>query len=692
MTSFNFKEWLIQLEIISENIIVKYYNQNHVLYTRTEPAPTDIYIDFLNDEFSSYEIYAYKAVKEGHASIGERVTHVGIIKKDPIEAGSIEDFAFLKNLIQELANSKLQPVPTKEQGSFIDTAFKQAKKEGETVPEMDPVETGFTTGQALPDFELGQEDTHQISPGIKVSRATGSWSQFFETINAEASVKKIIECIENAAKPLVNNPVKEKNLIDKIIIVNRMTRQTIKIMQSDQGKQKQENWEINASKKISHLKYLVGEYLDDAPNFRAKLLNAINTYNLKEIAQKSQPKNFGISKQELMKFNDEVYSEHPYIRAFLLGLDDQDKIRQLELLSQQENDFDLMQTLVYYFWQNHIQKFENPATASLYLSVIHKILYTYGNLFQQLEPEQFESLKEKITNQINNGEFNPYDNYEDLLDLSSVLDLHPKMVATFDQLKAEIENKKRKRKEARELQTEKLKYLLGENEAKYLILGKESWQPIPDEYINWHNEIDLEYFSDNIIEDDEDISNAAYEKAEEDALEEVEEKESQSYGKDEQEVEKDIDSYFYDFIDEEQPDEIDENMTDDEAKAVIKKDLKQAFIAWRIEMLQKEEEEESSRYEPEVDESDINKYIKEFKLEKFWQDGFVIMQHVEENEIEITLAKNRWLEFKKILQKTIQYNLKEEGYWKDYTKISINFVPNGGETKSVFDWLQELEN
>jgi hypothetical protein len=77
-----------------------------------------------------------------------------------------------------------------------------------------------------------------------------------------------------------------------------------------------------------------------------------------------------------------------------------------------------------------------------------------------------------------------------------------------------------------------------------------------------------------------------------------------------------------------------------------------------------------------------------------WEEGLVIIQ-TDIGKAEIQLHKNNWEKFKPILKRTIELNIREknedqESYWKASTQISVEFIPEGGFTKSAYTLSQEL--
>lgn len=687
MNNFDFKKWFSVESNLSENIVVKYYNKDHILLPKSPPLPVDIFIEWENG-FASLVISAFKAEMPDTVSLGTQPTHVAIIKQSPIEAYSGPEFGFLKNLIKEINQLGLRPIPYKEEGTIFGQAIKSLSPELEK--DMEKVNTGFTTGEELPDFELGQDAQHKIFKSISVSRQTGSWAQIFQANdNASNIIEKLISAVKKAAQPLI-----DFDFLDSLQIKPRSGGQSI-FIQSKSGKSKQEEAFSNDSRNLSQLKYFADTYLANAPNFKKIFLKMIESFSQKDFYAKSPAKDFKIPIKDVINFNKIFYNENEIINAFLNSIGDNEKIQQLEVASRYEKSYEIIRILDYYFWQNEIEKIIQEDKIDLYLPTIHSIFFEFKDVFQKLEPEKFEYFSNQIKNNLENlGDFESglrKDDLRLLADLAPVIGMNAKDIARLDQMKAEILEKETQAKNLKAKQQEKERYLLPVEEIKYLMLGEHSWKTLPFKYLGYDSEINWSAMANDLVEDDEEIRDQAIDKATEMAYEDIEERKSETYGQDEDEVNDDIGYYWDDFI-QDREEEIEEDMSDDEIIDLVTTDLRQDFIDWRIKMLQDEEESESWKYEPEPDQSTIYKIMDELLIEKLWQEGLVVMRHEKENNIEITLAKENWPEFKPVLKQTIQYNLdlKQEDRWTNYAKVAVEFMPEGSDAKSAYDWLKEL--
>lgn len=405
----NFKNWLQFTETsLNENIVVKLNNQNAVLFPSKSNLPIDVYVEWENG-FGSYVIAAFMAESDID-------THVGIIKNNNIQAGSGPDFGFLKNLIQEISKAKLIAVPYSEKGSSFDPMFKQAEKDMGKSLELDTVKTGFTTGQELPDFNLGQQAQHQLGKSISVSRATGSWAQFFQTDDAKTTIKILLNAVKKAAQPLLDH-----DFIDALEIKDRYGKS--EIIQSQKGKSEEDNWLNNALKIVSQMKYYAEKYLENAPNFKTLLLKEING-SPQWYARKANPKDYFLPKSKLVELNNQSYAENIYIAVFLAAYDNPERVEQLEKISKDKDFRMIADYLMRYFWKTDELNtlFER---IDLNLHTIRMIVVEYGKQLRELEPETFDYFINQLKDRLEDGmsELSGLSKYqkEDLADIIKAL-------------------------------------------------------------------------------------------------------------------------------------------------------------------------------------------------------------------------------------------------------------------------------
>jgi hypothetical protein len=228
------------------------------------------------------------------------------------------------------------------------------------------------------------------------------------------------------------------------------------------------------------------------------------------------------------------------------------------------------------------------------------------------------------------------------------------------------------------------------------------WQPIPSKFLDYHGsgnyEVNIGELALDII-GEEDTYYDAEERARAEAEENLEQRPSESYGEDEKEVEGDIDYDWDDFINSQGIEEIDEDTPEEEAVRIIKNDYWDVFIKWKIEKLKEKENEESWKYELDDNDSEYGQRISHFQEEiaeeMAWEQGLVILQ-TDIGKVDIQIGKQHWQTFKPILKRTIELNLHtkdeedDEPYWKASTKISIDYIPEGGFVKDAYTLLQQL--
>jgi len=416
----NFKSWLI----LSENIIVKWQKDDAVLIPAKDVISFDFYYQW-DKGHSEYFIGAFKAEKNGYSSIGAKSTHVGIIRNSPLHAGSGADYGFIKNLIQIIQKNGLKPIPYKEEGTFIDKHISNAEKEIGQKLDVDLVKTGFTTGQELPDFELGQSATHQLTKSVSVSRATGSWAQFFETIDATSLINKLVDFMEQAAKPLLDN-----DLLDFIEIINRKSGNH-RTIYSSKGKKDSEDWKANNIKAVSQLKFYVDKYLTNAPFLKKELLKIINIEGSKNadkwFGAKAVPKDYALPLDKLFELNNNSYAEDSIIDAFLKAINNQDKIEQLEILSKNQN-LDSVYYLKSYFWANEF--YEDMFTSDNifnYLINVYEIVVKHGKALKSALQEHFDyflkNIKESLEEALSDKPFLSKNNIKYLSEIAPVIGL-----------------------------------------------------------------------------------------------------------------------------------------------------------------------------------------------------------------------------------------------------------------------------
>ena len=204
---------------------------------------------------------------------------------------------------------------------------------------------------------------------------------------------------------------------------------------------------------------------------------------------------------------------------------------------------------------------------------------------------------------------------------------------------------------------------------------------------------DLAY---ELIGDDENIRYSAIEKAEEEAHGDVEERPSESYGQDESEVDDDIKYDVDDFVEDFERFEDEEafdGMEEDEIIDLIKEKYRNEFVKWKIKKLKEDEEENSYRYEPDLESHDFQMKVYDIQRdlagEEIWDKGLVLIYN-EEDKIMIQMHEKYWTKFQDKLKETVKVNHKEktefdEPNWKRNKIIEVEFMDSGKTQRYLVD-------
>jgi hypothetical protein len=358
-----------------------------------------------------------------------------------------------------------------------------------------------------------------------------------------------------------------------------------------------------------------------------------------------------------------------------------------------------------WFWDKNdlLNDVQNPNSVLDHLSTLYDIM-KYSEILQQVESEEFQYLKqqakEAIEEALPNAEHLSQNDVISLNNLAGPLGLHPSIIHSLEQESQKIKEDKIKQDKERQESTLKRSFLMPIDSYAYMILKDGKWKSIDQKFLKYMSqgdyEIDIGELAINVI-GEEDTYEDAYYKAEEDAQSETKQKPSESYGNDKNEIDSDIDSYWDDFLNNIET-EIDENTPEEEAVRIIKAQYIDDFIQWRKEEMQEQEEKESWKYEADTESQEFQQkvadYQKEIAEEMIWEQGLITLTR-DTDKITIQLHKKHYNAFKSILKHTINLNLHEldddeEPYWKASTKISVDFIPEGGFIKPAYTLLQEL--
>lgn len=707
MNKLLFKNWFFSLienyVSLRESIIIKWGKDNAILSPFPGFSAYDFHIQ-TEDSYITFFVGFYKAERPGYVSLNlTKPTHIAVIMTSQLDAYAGIETGFLKNLIGIL-KTRYKPVPYKEVGTDFDNVFKNAGYEGEKL------DTGFTTGQELPDFELGQSATHNLSRSISVSKATGSWAQFFELPSGGGFEKKylsnFVDILKQAAKPLLDN-----DLIEFITVQEHGSRHE-EIIYSNKGKQKSQDFKTNLVKIASQMKYFAEEYLGNAPKFKAALLKAIDGPE-GWFGREAKPINYNLPIQKLQELNNQSFAENFKIRAFLNSLEKpSERVEQLEILSGRKDGDNAIYFLDEFIWNKERMRSliepEEVLGLRSSLDALKSILVDLKDSLNLVVPDELEYLSNRAKGVVSLAASQAESLHDSeaskALEIATKVGASSSEMAALDQAVAGHRDRKatreKERKDYEENQRVRGELILPFDTIKYMMFDwNDRWERIPSKYLSGDNDIYLGEFAYELLKDDEGIYGDAYEKAADDAHADVEERPSESYGKDEEEIDSDIEYEADDFAEDEGL-EI-EDMDLDQIADLVKKSHRNEFIKWKIEKL-KEDEENDSRYEPDTESHDfqmkVYKYMEDIAEGEIWDRGLILIYHVKDDDILVQMHEKYWNKFKKKLKETIAFNIKEKDSEDDdpiirrNARIVVEFEPSGtSETYSANDLVRRTD-
>lgn len=671
----NFKNWVT----LTESIIVPDMS-GHGESTLSVVSPALIReFNYQGEQlYSTYFIAAYQARRVGYVTFNSNPTHVGITKTSAIEKGKGVDIAFIKTLTQHLNSAGLRPVNYKEgESSFAGIIKDLGVDDFPNMPgdkEAKPPQT--------PNINQGASNSQQITKGMSVSRASGSWSYFIQIHDgymAQRTIDSLLVNMEKSIKPLMDS-----DMVEWYEIVDRMSGKRIKSVFSNAGQQKQNSWQDEFQQSVSYLKFLAQSMLKPYPNAQKLTMDRITREGMKSVGgedpvKKIQPSNDRVPLDTLIKVVNNSYAED-HVILFFLQLLKQNNDHLYEIFDRvaQEKDAPVLLWQVDQLLNNRTEHmFDN---LSLYMWDAVKI-FEHQDILRELIPNEFNKFRTEYEEAINafvaGGELEPRE-IKNLKLLSKYIDIEH--VQELDRLHGEITKREEDENKKRLEEREKQKFIIQEYTTKYLVLakGENVWKDVPDKYVDRDGSVYEGEFCSQEIVDSEDVFYDAHEKASEEAYANAEERKSLTYGEDMNDVNDDIESYADDFINTTDAD-IPGDMSDEDLFNLIKTKYLKEFIAWRKEKLEEEEDEDKWKYEPEPDEQDIYKYQEELSVDVAFDDyGLVIMINNEyglELELNSKFESNLLPILKKALEITVRTKDKEfnEPLMKWGTKVKFIF-------------------
>jgi hypothetical protein len=294
--------------MFNEGIIVKWYNDEAVLH----PVQNEVhYIREFNyqweDGYSSYFIAPQQAVRAGYVSISSRSTHVVIVKQDAIQAGQGIDLAFIKGL-SAILSKRYRPVPHREGDSPWVNVLKDL---GGDVNQPEPGEMGASQ---VPGLAQGSSNMQQVTKGMSVSKASGSWAYIVELgqgSSPDSAIRTILDAMRQAVQPLLDN-----DLIDFYEVVERAGGKRLEIKYSRAGDEREKGFMDEYSATMGYLKFLSKKYLNESAAARLW-----KTLEMGPEDRAIQPVERKVSFKKLEEFCKQYRSSDSFLYAFIFAME-----------------------------------------------------------------------------------------------------------------------------------------------------------------------------------------------------------------------------------------------------------------------------------------------------------------------------------------------------------------------------------
>lgn len=669
-----FRDWLL----LQENIIVNTGNGEAVL-GKSKEAGNVVEFSYGSGEYhSSFEVWPFSEERPGYVKLSDgAATVVGIIKKTPIEPGNGADRAFIKSVTASLAASGLKPMPYKEGDSPWMGALSSAG-----VDDDHPAMRGMKgekefSNTSTPDMGKASPNSKKATSGVSFGRMSGSWAYFIRVNPGSATyqIDKIVGAMKKAAQPLVDN-----DIIDNYRVVKGWNYKTAEVVWSNKGKREHESEEDKIKKSSAYIKFLAEKMLVNHPKAREQ----VHKYFRHSWDKDVQPENTRVSLDDLVKYVNWQHNESPFLTFFIEALkgDSEHMYDVMESASKTQDADDAIRLYKEISGEEYDYMVENPR---LWMSNAIRI-FSISDMLSKHSSGQYERFKreyeEAINSWLGSGETIRPGDIDYLKRLSEFIDIRGK-----DQIEDAHKKIKTKEEEDRKKHEEDIKKkqeMIAPGSFKYMQVGKDtSWKDVPLKYLDG-DEVEISRLAlDEDIVDGESVFYAAHEKASEEAYANAEERKSETYGNDRDEVESDIDHEWDEYIEDRFSEGEWEGVSDDDAKKEIKDDYFDDFVGWKKERLKKEEEEESWRYEPEADESDVRKYENEIAEERAYEEGLVIFKWPEDSEdLEVWLHSKHFERAREAVRKSLSISMKDKDKYgepllRGSQSVSFTFVDKG---------------
>jgi hypothetical protein len=676
-----FKEWLF----LNESIIIQNGKDVSVLGKSRENGNMVEFSYGAGQYHSSFEVWPFSENRQGYVQISDGpASVVGIIKKTPIEPGNGADRAFIKSLTSALASAGHKPLPYKEGDSQWMGVLSAAG-----VDDDNPVMKGLGGEKEFGSTktpEMGKASTNatKATSSVSFGRMSGSWAYFIRVNPGSASwqIEKVLNAMKNAAKPLIEN-----DIIDQYRVVKGWNYKAAEVVWSNKGRQEHDDDKNQISKSAGYIKFLAERMLARHPKARDQVMKYFRHSWDKDV----QPSNNKVPLDDLVKYIGWQHNESPFLNFFIEALraDNERMYDVMEDASKTPDADEAIRRFKEISDEDYDYITENPR---LWMTSAISI-FSMSDMMSKYASGNFERFKkdyeEGINSWLGSGEPIRKSDVDYLKKLSEYIEIKGK--DQLDKINSDIKQKEEEQKKKQEQDVAKAREVIKQGDFKYMQIGKDgSWKDIPRRHLNGEEVEVGELAKDEDIVDKEDVFQAAHEKASEEAWFNAEEKKSETYGQDKAEVESDIDYEWDDYIEDRFEDGEFEGVSEEDAKSEIKNDYFDDFVDWKREKLKKEEEEESWRYEPEPEESDVRKYEDEIAEEKAYEQGLVIFKWPEDSdEIEVWLHSKNMEAARKFVRKSIEASMKEKDRYGEPIldknhHVSFTFADKGSGEGSVF--------
>jgi len=677
-----FREWLL----LKEGVVVNTKNGQTTLAKSKENHKMVEFSYSAGDYYSSFEVWPFAENRQGYvqapstgfdarASIFS-ATVIGVIKNTPLEPGNGADRAFIKALTASLQASGRNPLQYREGDSeWMGVLSAAGVKDDEAMKGMKGEKELSDTN--TPPMGTASSNARNVGKSMSVSRTSGSWAYFFPimTGHAEFQVDAVVGLMKKAAQPLVDN-----DIIDQYRIVKGWNYKAAEVVWSKKGKEEYDDADAKVKRSASYIKFLADRMLANHPDAKSGILKYFRNSWDKDL----QPQNTRVPIEDLKSYVQHYHSESPFLSFFLDAVEG-DRERMYDVMDDAAKTADQDEAIRRYkeiadeeydYMVENPRLFMNYALNALSMSEIME-KHASGN-FQRFKREY----EEAINDWLGSGEPIRPSDIEYLKKLSQYLDIKAK--GQIEDAHKDVKSREEEDRKKQEDEKARKKAMIARGNFKYIVLGKnEAWEEIHHKYLDGDEVEVAELAKDEGIIDKESIFHAAHEKASEEATLNAEERKSESYGQDRDEVESDIDDEWDEYIEDRFEEGAWEGTPEEEVKKEIKDQHWDDFVAWKVEILKKEEDDESWRYEPEPEDSDIWKIEAQMSEEQAYEDGLVVIRWPDDSdEIEVDTHSKHFDKAREEARKSLALSMDQrdedgQALVRRSTRVVFNIVDKG---------------